>query len=145
MANCNIVQHLAFSIRLCYLIINAPKMKTKSFVLMAFVAMFFIVSCKKESSNTQLTFTNNVAEGKANSSGEYTITGHISSAVRLEKVVLTKEGQTTSYLVDESTAKNKNEYDFSYLVTGISVNTYIIIDAFDQGGGKITQRFLITK
>ena len=120
-------------------------MKTKNFVLMAFVAMFFIVSCKKESTNPQLTFTNNVTEGKANSNGEYTITGHISSAISLEKVVLTKEGQSTSYLVDESTAKNKNEYDFSYLVTGITVNTYIIIDAFDQRGGKITQRFLITK
>ncbi len=106
--------------------------------------MFFIVSCKKESTNPKINFTNNVAQGIANSSGEYTIIGHISSAVRLDKVVLTKEGTNTPFLIDESTAKNKNEYDFSYLVTGITVNTYIIIDAFDQGGGKITQRFLIT-
>ena len=119
-------------------------MKTKSFFLMALTAMFFLVSCKKEVTNPQLTFTNNIVEGTANASGEYTITGHISSAVQLTKVVLTKEGQSTPFLVDESTAKNKNEYDFSYLVTGITVNTYIIIDAFDQGGGKITQRFLIT-
>ena len=107
--------------------------------------MLFIVSCKKEGTKPQLTFTNNIAQGTANSSGEYTITGHISSEVRLDKVVLTKEGQTTSFLVDESTAKNKNEYDFSYLVTGITANTYIIIDVFDQGGGKVTQRFLIKK
>ncbi len=120
-------------------------MKTKSFLLMALTAMFFFISCKKEGSNPQLTFTSNIVEGTANASGEYTITGHISSAVRLDKVVLTKEGKSTPFLVDESTAKNKNEYDFSYLVTGITANTYIIIDVFDQGGGKVTQRFLIKK
>ncbi|WP_301927835.1 hypothetical protein [Ferruginibacter sp.] len=119
-------------------------MKTKSFLIMALFALFFIVSCKKQSAHPQLTFSNNVAQGIANSSGEYTITGHISSVVSLSKVVLTKEGQTTPFLVDDATAKNKNEYDFSYLVTGITANTYIIIDIFDQGAGKITQRFLIT-
>jgi len=118
-------------------------MKTKSLALMAFTAIFFFISCKKEHSEPQLTFTNNIAEGTANASGEYTLTGHISSIVRLDKVTLTKEGQTTPFLVDETTAKNKNEYDFSYLVTGITANTYIIIDVFDQGGGEITQRFLI--
>ena len=120
-------------------------MKTKSFLLMALTAIFFVVSCKKESTAPQLSFANNVTEGTANASGEYTITGHISSAVRLEKVLLTKEGQSTAFLVDESTAKNKNEYDFSYLVTGITANTYIVIDVYDQGGGKVTQRFLIKK
>ena len=120
-------------------------MKTKSFLLMALTAMFFFVSCKKEGTNPQLAFANNIFEGTADASGEYTVTGHISSSVRLDKVVLTKEGQTSSFLVDESTAKNKNEYDFAYLVTGITANTYIIIDAYDQGGGKVTQRFLIKK
>lgn len=120
-------------------------MKTKSFLLIALTAMFFAVSCKKENNVPQLSFTNNVAEGTINASGEYTITGHISSPVRIEKVTLTKEGQTTPFLVDESTAKNKNEYDFSYLVTGITANSYIIIDVYDQGGGKLTQRFLIKK
>lgn len=120
-------------------------MKTKSFLLMALTAMFFVVSCKKESTIPHLSFANNVGEGTANARGEYTITGHIKSVVRLEKVILTKEGQTTAFLVDESTAKNKNEYNFSYLVTGITTNTYIIIDVYDQGGGKITQRFLIKK
>jgi hypothetical protein len=121
-------------------------MKTKISLLIALTAMFFFISCKKDAdSNPQLTFTNNVAEGTANASGEYTITGHISSVVRLDKVVLTKEGQLTSFLVDESTAKNKNEYDFSYLVTGITANTYIILDVYDQSGGKITLRFLIKK
>ena len=112
---------------------------------MALTAMFFFISCKKEGTNPQLAFTNNIFEGTADASGEYTVTGHISSSVRLDKVVLTKEGQTTSFLVDESTAKNKNEYDFAYLVTGITANVYIIIDAYDQGGGKVTQRFLIKK
>lgn len=107
--------------------------------------MLFVVSCKKDNSNLQATFSNNLLEGTANASGEYTIVGHISSSVRLDKVVLTKEGQTTAFMVDETTAKNKNEYDFSYLITGITVNTYIIIDIYDQNGGKITQRFLIKK
>ena len=120
-------------------------MKMKSFLVMALTAAFFFVSCKKEGTNPQLTFTNNIVEGTANAGGEYTITGHISSAVRIDKVVLTKEGQTTPFLVDESTAKNKNEYDFSYLVTGITANTYIIIDVYDQSGGKVTLRFLIKK
>ena len=120
-------------------------MKTRSFILMAFTAILFFVSCKKESSIPQLAFTNNVAEGSANASGEYQITGHISSSVRLEKVVLIKEGQADPFLVDESTAKNKNEYDFSYLVTGITANTNIIIDVYDQAGGKMTYRFLIKK
>jgi len=118
-------------------------MKTKSALLMALTAILFFASCKKESSNPQLTFT--VAEGSANASGEYAITGHISSAVRIDKVILTKEGQPTPFFIDEATAKNKNEYDFSYLVTGITANTYIIIDVLDQGGGKVTQRFLIKK
>ncbi|MBY0476126.1 MAG: hypothetical protein K2Q24_00625 [Chitinophagaceae bacterium] len=120
-------------------------MKMKSFILLALTAMLFTLSCKKQSTKLQLTFTGNVAEGTANANGEYSITGHISSAVRLDKVTLTKEGQSTPFLVDESTAKNKTEYDYSYPVTGITANTYIIIDVYDQLGGKITQRFLIRK
>jgi len=114
----------------------------KTIALLSFLAFFF-VSCKKEAAKPHLSFTNNIAEGTANANGEYTITGHLSSPVRLDKVVLTKDGQTTPFLVDESTAKNKNEYDFSYLVTGITANTSIIIDAYDQGGGKVTYQFLI--
>ena len=117
-------------------------MKSKSMLLMAVTAILFFVSCKKDSI-PQMTFK--VAEGKANASGEYTITGYISSEVRLDKVTLTKEGQTTPFFIDDATAKNKNQYDFTYLVTGIIADTYIIIDVYDQGGGKITQRFLIKK
>lgn len=121
-------------------------MKTKFFLLAALTAMFFFVSCKKDvATKPVVTLANNMTEGAANSAGEYTLTGHISSAVRLDKVVLTKEGQTAPFFTDESTAKNKNEYDFSYLITGITANTYIIIDAYDQAGGKITLRFLIKK
>lgn len=120
-------------------------MKTKSFLLMALTALMFFTSCKKEGTNPQVTFTNNIAEGTVNSNGEFTITGHISSPVRLDKVTLTKEGQASAFLVDESTAKNKTEYDFSYLVTGITANTNIVIDIYDQAGGKITYQFLIKK
>lgn len=120
-------------------------MKTNYLLLMALTALFFYVSCKKEDSSIQLTFANNSFEGTADSKGEYTITGQINSVVRLEKVVLTIEGQTNPFLIDESTAKNKTVYDFTYLITGISGNTYIIMDAYNQSGGKITQRFLIKK
>ena len=113
----------------------------KTIALLSFLAFFF-VSCKKEAAKPQLTFTNNIAEGTA-ANGEYSITGHISSAVRIDSVTLTKEGQTTPFLIDATTAKNKNEYDFSYLVTGITASTNIIIDVFDQGGGKVTYKFLI--
>jgi hypothetical protein len=113
-------------------------------MLMALTAMLFLFSCKKDSSS-QISFSNTATEGTAAANGDFTITGHISSVVRLSKVVLTKEGQATAYLIDESTAKNKNEYDFSYLVTDITANTYILIDVYDQAGGKITLRFLIKK
>jgi hypothetical protein len=121
-------------------------MKTKFFLLTALSAMFFFVSCKKDSAaKPVVTISNNAVEGTATAGGDYTLTGHISSSVRLDKVVLTKEGQVTSFFIDESTAKNKNEYDFSYLITGITANTYILIDVYDQAGGKITLRFLIKK
>ena len=120
-------------------------MKTKILLLLAISSMLF-VSCKKDNTDPpQVTFTNNVTEGTANSSGEYTMTGHISSETRLDKVTLTKQGQSTPFYVDESTAKNKNEYDYSYLVTGITVNTTIIMDVYDQSGDKTSVEFLIKK
>ncbi len=112
---------------------------------MALSAILFFASCKKESAAPLLTFSNNMTEGTANNAGEFTIAGHISSVVRLDKVTLTKEGESTPFFTDESTAKNKNEYDYSYLVTGITANTYIIIDVYNQEGGKATSRFLIKK
>jgi hypothetical protein len=121
-------------------------MKKMHLLLTMLTTLFLLGSCKKDSTPLPtLTFTNNLVEGTASNNGEYTITGRISSTVRLEKVVLTKEGQATPFLTDDSTAKNKNEYDFSYLVTGITANTYIVIDVYDQSGGKITLRFLVKK
>ncbi len=120
-------------------------MKTKSILLMALSALLFFSSCKKDSVAPQLTFANALTEGTASAAGEYTLRGHISSAVSISKVVLTIEGQSTPFYTDDSTAKNKNEYDFSYLITGITANTYIIIDVYDQDGNKTTQRFLIKK
>ncbi len=120
-------------------------MKTKFMAMMAIVASLFFSACSKDANEPQLTFTNNVAQGKASAIGEYTITGHLSSAVRLEKVTLTKEGQNNPFIIDESEAKNKNEYDFVYLVTDINADTNIRIDAYDQDGGKKTSTFLIMK
>ena len=117
----------------------------KNVAFLALTILLFFTSCKKDNVNPDLAFTNNLTEGTANASGEYTITGHISSEIKLAKVVLTVEGQNTPFLVDESTASNKLEYDFSYLVTGVTANTYIIIDVYDQDGGKNSSRFLIRK
>ena len=115
--------------------------------LRTIVISYFIVfaSCSKDNNDPKFAFTNNVTEGQANASGEYTITGTLTSEVNLDKVTLTKEGQNNPFFVDESEAKNKNTYSFVYLVTGINSNTYIILDAYDQDGGKTTAKFLIRK
>ena len=121
-------------------------MKIKSFLSIALIGMFFLISCKKDrTSGIQFNFTNNLASGTADANGDYTITGHITSSVRLDSVTLTKQGQSSPFLIDVTTAKNKTDYSFSYLVTGITANTTILIDVFDQNGGKIESTFLINK
>ena len=121
-------------------------MKIK-FLLTALIftlAGIFLNSCSKDN-NTLPTITFNQAEGTANSQGEYTLNGNIRSDVRLAKVIITKEGSTTPFLTDDSTAKNKNDYNFTYLITGITANTTLIIDVYNQENGKSTFRFLIRK
>ena len=120
-------------------------MKTKLFATLSLAAFLLFTACSKNTQEPSFAFTNNTTEGQANQSGEYTITGTLQSEVRLEKVTLTKEGQNNPFLVDDSEAKNKNTYSFSYLVTSINASTYIILDAYDQDGGKTTARFLIRK
>ncbi|MBC7641804.1 MAG: hypothetical protein H7174_05615 [Flavobacterium sp.] len=100
-------------------------------------------SCSKSDDAALPIITFTQAEGKANSQGEYTVTGHIHSDIRLNKVIITKEGSTTPYLTDDSTAKYKTDYDFSYLITGITADTHIILDIYNQANGKTTVRFLI--
>ena len=123
-------------------------MKTKLNVLFLFAvsAIIFITSCKKENGSTfHISFTNDLAEGTADTSGEFTLAGHISSPVLLDQVTLTKQGQAGAFLIDETAAKDKNEYDFSYLITGITENTTIVLDVYDQNGGKSSALFLIRK
>ena len=121
-------------------------MKNTSFVLLLLATFFFFSSCKKSTTVAPtLTIATTTVDGTASANGEYMMTGHITSSAKLLKVILTKEGQTTPFLTDDSTAKNKNEYDYSYLITGITANTYILIDIYDQAGGKVTKRFLIKK
>lgn len=120
-------------------------MKSAYLFIAAIAFSSILISCKKDTASSQITISTTVPEGVASASGEFLLTGHISSTTRLEKVILTKEGQAAAFLTDESTAKNKNEYDYSYLVTGVNANTYILIDVYDQAGGKITLRFLIKK
>ena len=120
-------------------------MRTKLFALLSLAILVFFTSCSKENNDPKFAFTNNVTEGQANANGEYTITGTLTSEVNLEKVTLTKEGQNNPFFTDDSEAKNKNTYSFVYLVTGINSNTYVILDAYDQDGGKTTAKFLIRK
>ena len=103
---------------------------------------FFLNSCSKHDA-TLPTITFNQNEGKANSQGEYTVSGHIQSEIALSKVIITKEGSSTPFLTDDSTAKNKTDYNFSYLITGVTTNTYIIVDIYNQANDKTTVRFLI--
>jgi hypothetical protein len=120
-------------------------MKTKLFAMLALVTIFVFASCTKNGAEPKFTFTNNLTEGQANTGGEYTITGTLVSDVNLEKVTLTKEGQNNPFFVDDSEAKNKNNYIFAYLVTGVNTNTYVTLDAYDQDGGKTSAKFLIKK
>ena len=121
-------------------------MKLKSFLLISLTGICFLISCKKDNkSDIQFNFTDNISTGTADANGNYTITGHITSSVRLDSVTLTKLGQSSPTLTDVSTAKNKIDYTFSYLITGLTANTTILIDVFDQNGGKIESTFLINK
>lgn len=123
------------------------QMKRRLFLMMGVMILvggLVITSCKKDETPTP-SITLSQTEGTAKSNGEYTLTGTINSDVKLNKVIITKEGSSVPFLTDDSTAKNKNEYTFSYLITGITVDTYIIIDIYDLNGGKKTVRFLIHK
>ena len=111
-------------------------------IIFVLASGLFLNSCSKDDAALP-TITFNQTEGKANSLGEFTVSGHIQSEVALSKVIITKEGSTTPFLTDDSTAKNKTEYDFAYVITGITENTYIIIDIYNQANDKTTVRFLI--
>jgi hypothetical protein len=110
-------------------------------------------SCKKDDAPAPSIEFDDV-EGVADNQGNYLLTGLILSDVALDKVILTKEGTVSPNLTiagasntytDDSTAKNKLEYDFSYQIAGVAANTYIVLDIYDKDGGKKTVRFLIKK
>ena len=128
---------------LLYIFVENNPMKT-TLALLAFSLLFTFSSCKKDSGDNHLV---SFAEpsGMANINGEYTIEGQITSPVRLDKIVLTKEGQSTPFLEDATTAKNKTEHTFAYHVTGITQDTYILMDFYNLDGGKSTSRFLIRR
>ncbi|MFV8392860.1 hypothetical protein [Flavobacterium sp. LB2P44] len=102
----------------------------------------FLNSCSKDDAAFP-TITFNQTEGKANSQGEYTVSGNIQSEIALSKVIITKEGSSTPFLTDDTTAKNKTDYSFAYLITGVTTNTYLIVDIYNQANDKTTVRFLI--
>jgi hypothetical protein len=97
-------------------------MKT-ALVLFASLWLLATTSCKKDTgADHQISFIE--PSGTANGNGEYTIQGQITSPVRLDRVLLTKQGQSTPFIEDNTTAKNKTEHTFSYQVTGIMQDTY---------------------
>ena len=101
-----------------------------------------VLSCSKDSPKPIPAITFTQAEGKA-VNGQYTITGTITSSIALLKVILTKEGDTTPFITDDTTAKNKTSYTYSYLITGITKDTNILIDIYDQNNTKTSSKFLI--
>ena len=122
-------------------------MKRRLFVIAGIVILvsgLILFSCKKEDKPIpSITFSQ--TEGTANSKGEYTFTGLIHSDVKLDKVIITKEGSSTPFLTDDSTAKNKNDYNFSYLISGVTIDINIIVDIYDLDGGKKSVKFSIHK
>ncbi|MFV5686074.1 hypothetical protein ACM55I_11555 [Flavobacterium sp. GB2R13] len=111
-------------------------------IIFVLASGLFLNSCSKDDAALP-TITFNQTEGKANSQGEYTVSGHIQSEIALSKVIITKEGSSTPFLTDDTTAKNKTDYDFAYLITGVTANTYLIVDIYNQANDKTTVRFLI--
>lgn len=127
------------------------RVKILSQIILLGLAILSFASCQKdEVSVPSVTFTQQF--GTADNKGEYLLTGLIVSKVPLEKVVLTKEGTVSPNLTiagypntytDNSTAKNKTEYNFSYLIAGVAADTYIAIDIYDRNGTKKSTRFLV--
>jgi hypothetical protein len=123
-------------------------MKTTTALFLFLSVIISTISCKKESIATSapiITYATTILEGKSNAAGEFEIQGHVSSATRLQNITLTKEGQSVAFMNDNSNPKNKTEYDFNYLVAGITKDTYIIISVNDQSGGNKTDRYLIKR
>ena len=116
-------------------------MKKKK-ILAFLIIVLSIVSCSNDdpASSPANVFTQ--PEGKA-VNGQYTITGTITSSVSLLKVIVTKEGDSAPFIIDDTTAKNKSSYPYSYLITGITKDTYILIDIYDLNNTKTSVRFLI--
>ena len=116
-------------------------MLKQRFLIIAVIALS-VLGCNNNSPKPVPSITFAQAEGKA-VGGQYTITGTITSSVALLKVILTKEGDTTPFITDDSTAKNKTSYTYSYLITGITKDTNILIDIYDQNNTKTSSKFLI--
>lgn len=122
------------------------KLLKNGIIVALLLVAVFAFSCKKDNPPTpSITITDNLTQGTSNASGEYTLTGLITSSVKLNKVIITKEGDSQPYIIDDSTAKNKLEYNFSYQFTAITKNTNFIIDIYDLNGGVTTIKFLVIK
>ncbi len=101
-------------------------------------------SCKKTEPTPQPVVTT-VATGKANASNEFVWTGTMTSSSPLAKVTLTTVGEATPFYLDDSTAKNKTSYTFSYLITGITTDRTIRMDAYAQNGTVTSLTIFVSK
>ena len=93
----------------------------------------------------QVSFSSNAPERIASESGVFVLSAHIYSQPPLNKLPLPGPGPTTPFLTDQSQAKNKKEYDYAYRINGITSNTIIIMDVYDQRGGRSGVQFTIKK
>ncbi len=101
-------------------------------------------SCKKTEPTPQ-PVVNTVATGKANASNEFVWTGTMTSSAPLDRVTLTRVGEAAPFYLDDSTAKNKTSYTFSYLITGITTDRTIRMDAYAQNGTVTSLTIFISK
>ena len=127
----------------CIALLKIKPMKTQAFALLLCSSLFFAACSKDTGSQHNVTFSE--SEGIANNNGEYTMQGTITSPIKMDKILLTKEGQSAPFISDTTTAKNKTEHTYSYQVTGITQNTYIRIDVYNMEGGKSSSQFLIKR
>jgi hypothetical protein len=71
------------------------------------------------------------------------ISGHIYAEMSLQMVRITKGWESTSLFADTIRDNNVKEYDFSYLVTGITDSTIVYVEAFAYDAGYGEGFFLI--
>ena len=119
-------------------------MKFKSFILLAFAGMLFLSSCTKNDLVSRSPEKDRI-EIMPDVNGNFIISGHISSPDPLAKVELVKNDDVSPFLTDETDAKYKTEYDYSYTITDINQNTKSKLTAHDVNGATMVHFYELIK